>query len=233
MAKTKLQFMFDNRLAGRVSPTGKHSFSEAVMEVVRRKGYQFAMRAASDASASIGKKLVAQSKGGPNYFGMYNITGNMSESVGIAVSGTKDGHLSVIPFAPFTSANGGNQSTTRPSLGKGEKYEDWNGKTLTAYQNGYVFKPGKSYKGRLPFGGRRGRDERQKFVEELRTVAATDKKGIFNIFVFVAMPYARYVEAQHHIRLCEWFAVEVANKFKSVGSDVQRMSDQGEEWSAW
>ena len=117
-----------------------------------------------------------------------NVTGNLFESIGVALIGKniKTGNLFVLPSFPARKAG---FSATRPALGKGEAYD------LPKYADGKsVASIGEPYVGETDRGkGLRGKDARWDYVEKIKHTHAPSKTHFYNIVAFAAMPYASYV----------------------------------------
>lgn len=123
----------------------------------------------------------------------HNVTGNLAESIGIAVVGTntqKD-HLTVGRYyAPVRRNTGISAKGIRakmPGLGKGEVYP------YKTYADGTPVGD-KPYKGDTNEGKDLwGRTEREKYINEIRNIRVNAKNNLYTLYAFAAMPYATFV----------------------------------------
>lgn len=119
-------------------------------------------------------------------FPFKDVTGNLYESLGIALIGKSIKTGSTFAVASYPASKEGFHST-REGLGKGESYD------LNEYADGTVVS-GKPYKGETDRGkGKRGSTERQAYLERIRSTNGPSRTRLYNLVAYAAMPYASYV----------------------------------------
>jgi hypothetical protein len=119
-------------------------------------------------------------------FPFKDVTGNLYESLGVALIGKSQKSGSTFAMASFPASKEG-FSASRVALGKGEMYN------LGTYADGTVVQ-GKPYVGETDRGkGMRGKNERQEYLERIKSTRGPSRTRLYNLIAYAAMPYASYV----------------------------------------
>lgn len=119
-------------------------------------------------------------------FPFKDVTGNLYESLGVALIGKRIKGGGVFALASYPASKEG-FSATRVGLGKGEMYN------LKEYADGTAV-TGKPYVGETDRGkGLRGSNERQAYLERIKSTSGPSHTRLYNLIAYAAMPYASYV----------------------------------------
>ena len=158
--------------------------ADAIRNKMHEKCYYFFLNAAQNTVQNI-QGL------GKDGLGFHNVTGNLLNSIGVAVVGANPnkGRLSVIQMYPGAYHGGMGVDITRPALGQGEVYD------LPNYADGTpVDSFPKKYVGESNLGnGTTAKQQRQAYMNELRSITYTGKSQLYQLYCFAAMPYAEFV----------------------------------------
>lgn len=133
-------------------------------------------------------------------FEYMEITGNLTESMGVAVIGTnkKRNRFTVGRYyAPYRRIFNGKFKATRASLAADEDYNlnlyaDYDPVPREGYEYPYA---GETNLGAHTFG----KNQRKDFIANLRKIEGDAEKSnnLYTVYAFFAMPYAGYVNTKH------------------------------------